>query len=89
MPEHLLYLRGYTFYRYDTDHGLRVHGGAVIFVQDSVHLQEIALQSTLPVVSINIILSHLSFIAYSLYLNPSGTVSATDLFDLLSELSTL
>ena len=47
LPEHHLRLRGYVCYRKDTVGGLCAHGGVAILVHDSIHSQEIALQSTL------------------------------------------
>ena len=68
LPEHHLHLRGYACYRKDTDDGLCAHGGVVILVHDSVHSQDIALQSILPVVATKVTKTHLSFIVCSLYL---------------------
>ena len=79
-------LRGYACYWKDTDDGLRVHDGVTILVHDSIHSQEIAFQSTLPVVSVNVTMTHLSFIVCSFYLHPCQPLSATNLIDLFSEL---
>ena len=88
LPEHHLRLRGYVCYRKDTVDGLHANGGVAILVHDSIHSQEIAFQSTLPVVAVKINMTHLSFIVCSLYLPPGQPLSATDLFDLFSELPT-
>ena len=88
LPEHHLHLCGYAWYQKDTDDGLRAHSGVAILVHDSVHLQEIARQSTLPVVAVKVTMTHLSFIVCSLYLPPGQPLSASDLFDLFSELPT-
>ena len=88
LPEHHLHVRGHACYRKDTVDGLRAHSGVAIHVHDSIHSQEIALQSTLPVVAVKVTITHLSFIVCSLYLPPGQPLSATDLFDLFSELPT-
>ena len=88
MPEDQLRLRGYICYRQDTVDGLGAHGGVVSLIHDSIHSQEIALQSTLPVVAVKVTMTHLSFIVCSLYLPPVQTLSATDLFASFSELPT-
>ena len=88
LPEHRLHIRGYVCYRKDTDDGLRAHGGVAILAHDSIHLQEIGLQSTLPVVAVKVTMSHLSFQLCSSYLPPGQPLSATDLFDLFSKLQT-
>ena len=81
LPEHHLCLHGYVSYRKDTVDGLHAHGGVAILVHNSIHLQEIALQSTLPVVAVKVTMTHL-------YLPPGQPLSATELFDLFSELPT-
>ena len=88
LPEHHLRLRGYVCYRKDIVDVLRAHGGVAILVHDSIHSQEIALQSTLRVVAVKVTITHLSFIVCSLYLPPAQPLSATDLFDLFSKLPT-
>ena len=88
LPEHHLHLRGYVCYRKDPVDGLRAHGGVAILVHDSIHSQDIALPSTLPVVAIKVTMTYLSFIVCSFYLPPGQPLSATDLFDLFSELPT-
>ena len=88
LPEHHLRLRGYVCYRKDTADGLHAHGGVAILVHESIHSQEIALQSTLPVVADKLIMTHLSFILSSLYLPHGQSLSPTDLFYLFSELPT-
>ena len=60
----------------------------VLLVYDSIHSQEIALQFTLPVVAVKVTMPHPSFILCFLYLPPGQPLSATDLFDLFSELPT-
>ena len=84
LPEHHLRLCGYVCSRKDTVDGFHAHGGVAILVHDSIHSQEIAL----PVVAIKVTMTHLSFIVCSLYLPPGQPVSATDVFDLFSELPT-
>ena len=88
LPEHNLYLCGYACYQNDTDDGLCAHGVIAILVHDYVHSEEIALQSTLPVVAVRVNMTHLSFIVYSLYLPPGQPLSAADLVDFFSELPT-
>ena len=68
--------------------GLRAHAGVAILVHDSIHSQEIALQSTLSVVAVKVTMTHISFIVCSLYLPPGQPLSATALFDLFSEIPT-
>ena len=88
LPERHLHLRGYACYWKDTDDSLYVHGGVAILVHNSIHSQGIALQSTLPVVTAKVTMTHLSFLLCSLYLLPGQPLSATDLFDLFSKLPT-
>ena len=88
LPEHHLRVHGYVCYRKDTVDDLRAHGGVAIDVHDSIHSQGISLQSTLPVVAVKETMTHLPFIVCSLYLPPGQPLSATDLFDLFSELPT-
>ena len=82
LPEHHQRLRGYACYRKYTAHGLHAHCGAAILVHNSIHSQEISLQSTLPVVAVKVTMTHLSFIVCSLYLPPGQPLYATDLFNL-------
>ena len=88
LPEHHLYLHRYACYRNDTDDGFHAHNGIAILVHYSVHSQEIALQSILPVVAFKVKMILLSLIVCSLYLPPGQPFSATDLLDLFSELPT-
>ena len=86
LSEHHLHFRGYTCYWNDTDNDLHAHGGVAILVHDSVYLQEIALQSPLPVVAVRVTMTHLSFLfSVSSSCQP---FSATDLFDLFSKFPT-
>ena len=88
MPEHHLHVRGYVCYWKDTDDGFCAHGDVAILVHNSIHLQEITLQSTLPAVAVKVIMTHLSLIDGSLYLPPGQPLFAPDLFDLFSEFPT-
>ena len=88
LPEQRLHLCGYVCYLKDTDDDLHAHSGVAILVHNSIHLLEIGLQSTLPVIAVKVTMSHLSFIVCSLFLPPGQLLSATDLFDLFSELPT-
>ena len=74
LPEHLLRLRGYVCYRKDTVAGVHAHGGVAILVHDFIHSQEIALPSILPVLSVKVTMTHLSFMVCSFYLPPSSSL---------------
>ena len=67
----------------DTHDRLCIHGSVAILVHNFVHSQEIALQSTLPVVAVKVTITHLSFIVCSLYLPYLQLTSLNLFFELL------
>ena len=76
LPEHLLRLSRYVCYRKDTVARVHAHGGVTVLVHDSIDSQEIALQSTLPVVAVKVTMTNFSLIVCSLYLPPGQLLSA-------------
>ena len=80
LQEHHVRLHEYACYQKDPVYGLRCHGGAAILVHDSIHSQEIALQSTLPVVAVKVTMTQISFIAcFSVFLLVNPYLKLTSL----------